>query len=84
VAGFLFSSVEIGKYHNVIAGTDFADMLLELITAGRDANERALRQDQVHEDVIRRSAMHRVARDIKKAMRFAIAAATRSGIATPC
>ncbi|MDB4873310.1 MAG: topoisomerase, partial [Gemmatimonadales bacterium] len=53
-----------------IAGTDFADMLLELITAGRHANERAPQQDQVHDDAIRRSAMRRVARDIKKAMRF--------------
>jgi putative DNA primase/helicase len=53
-----------------IAGTDFADMLFELIISGRDAKARAARREQVHDDEIRRSAMHKVAREIKKAMRF--------------
>ena len=53
-----------------IVGTDYADMLHELIVAGRAANDAAPRRDQVRDDAICRTAMYRVADSIKRAMKF--------------
>lgn len=53
-----------------IAGTDYADMLQELIVAGRQANEAAPRRDQVRDEAILKAAAHRVAESVKRAMKF--------------
>lgn len=53
-----------------IAGTDYADMLKELIVAGHLANEAAPRRDQVRDEAIQKAAAYRVADSIKRAMKF--------------
>jgi putative DNA primase/helicase len=53
-----------------ITGTDYADMLQELIVAGRQANDAAPRRDHVRDETIVKAAAHRVAESIKRAMKF--------------
>ncbi|KAB8042572.1 topoisomerase [Janthinobacterium aquaticum] len=53
-----------------IVGTDYADMLAELIASGRQANDAAPRRDQVRDEAIIKVAKHRVAQSIKRAMKF--------------
>lgn len=53
-----------------IEGTDYADMLFELIAAGRIANDGAAKRDKVSDDVVRKSAMNKVAASVKKSMKF--------------
>ena len=53
-----------------IAGTDYADMLKELILNGRMANDAAPRRDQVRDEAIIKAATHRVADSVKRAMKF--------------
>ncbi len=53
-----------------IAGTDYADMLFELIVAGRAGNEAAPRRDQVRDEAVVKAATYRVAQGVKRAMKF--------------